>query len=352
MFLLKRRKKMGLTHFPSGVSSFGIPLYGSGFGPPLGLGTGNVKYVVKAKASTNLYYQKLQSNGIKDSDIFITVAAAFGAAVAGQNDVVAVTPGAYDETASLGWNKANTHLIGLGGPNSLGDWSEPNVCIYTDSTSVAEVINITGQNCMFLNVNIENYGNHASNIAAVKLDKYGCYFEGCRIAGNMTANQNGAAAAGSLLIAAGGMYPVFRNCQFGQDVWGTRTTANSGVIVYNNSGRPNGSDFINCRIVSVGDDVECAMVRIATSTSIGRGHRFDNCIFSHFASTGAGDKDLTRAFYSPSTGVQKDIIHLHSCMGVGITEWQDDDDDVVWADMPVTGLGGGLGRNPTAPVGT
>jgi len=319
----------------------------------LGPGVGELHWVAPAKSSTSQYRTQLQRWGVEQNyEIHTTIAKAEAEMVAYRNDVMMVMPGAYDETASLAWDKANSHILGLGGPNSLGDHSEPNVCIYTDSTEVAEVLNLTGQNSLFINVNVENYGAHASNIAAVNLNAYGCYFENCRIAGNMTSEQNGAVAAGSLLFSAGGMYPIFKNCQIGQDVWGTRTTANSGVIVYNNSGRPNGSDFINCRIVSVGDDIACAMVRIATSTSIGRGHRFDNCIFSQFASLAAGDKDLTRCFYTPSTGVQKDIIHLHDCMGIGITEWQDDDDDVVWADMPITGLGGGLGRNPTAPVGT
>lgn len=321
----------------------------------LGPCIGDLFYVCKADSSTSHYRDALEKMGV--TDFYTTVTAALADTTAYRNDIILVAPGAYDEAASLTWSKANTHMIGLGGPNSLGDYSEPNVCVYTDTASVAQVLDITGQNCMFINLNIENSGANAANVAAVKVNKYAAYFENCRIAGNMVSAQNASANTCSLWIAEAGMYPIFRNCQIGQDVWGNRTTANGGVIKYEttsgaSAGRPNGSDFINCRIVSVGDDVECCMVRVTAATAIGRGHRFDNCIFSHFDGAAAGSKDLTRAFYTPSTAVQKDIIHLHNCMGIGITEWQDDDDDVVWADMPITGLGGGLGRNPTAPVGT
>lgn len=269
-----------------------------------------------------------------------------------RNDVLIIFPGAYDIDSEWDLTKPQTHMVGCGGPNIGGDHSEPNVCIYSDSTSCANVVDVAAENCIFKNLNFENYGANAACVAAVKVNDYGCWFENCRIAGNMTSQQNGAAAAASLVIGESGMYPVFKNCQIGQDVWGARTTANSGVINFNGSnGRPNGSDFINCRILSVGDDANCAMIRVTDAYDIGRGHRFDNCIFSHFDSTGAGSTTLAKAIYTPSTSVQRHIIHLHNCMAIGIDEWQTDDDSVVMADMPITGTGGGLSRNPTGTVG-
>jgi len=323
----------------------------------LGPGIGEIRYVAPAASATSQYRTQLQTNGVDDDDLHTTLALGEDKLVAYRNDVLLAMPGAYLETASLAWDKANTHIIGLGGPNMWGDHVEPNVCFYTTGVAVAHVLDITGQNCIFINLNFQNGGANAACVSAVKINKYAAYFKSCRIAGNIVSAQNASANCCSLWIAEAGMYPVLIDCQIGQDVWGNRTTANAGVIKYEttsgaSAGRPNGSDFINSRILSVGDDSNCAMVRVTAATAIGRGHRFDNSIFSHFDGAAAGAKDLTRAFYTPSTAVQKDIIHLHNCMGIGITEWQDDDDDVVWADMPITGLGGGLGRNPTAPVGT
>jgi len=279
---------------------------------------------------------------------------AYAAATDYRNDTILVFPGAYDIGTELDWTKPQTHMVGCGGPNIGGDHSEPNVCIYTDTagSTAANLIDIAAENCIFKGINFENYGANAANVAAVKVNDYGCWFENCRIAGNMTSQQNGAAAAASLVIGEAGMYPVFKNCQIGQDVWGVRTTANSGVINFNGSnGRPNGSDFINCRIVSVGDDANCAMVRVTDAYDIGRGHRFDNCFFCHFDSNASGSTTLARCFYTPSTSVQRHIVHLHNCYASGIDEWQTDDDSVVLADMPITGIGGGLARNPTGTVG-
>lgn len=318
----------------------------------LGPGVGDLFWVAPTTASTSQFKSWMETGlGIGET-IYATPTAAEDAMVAYRNDVMLVAPGAYDGTASIGWDKAQSHIIGLGGPNQWGDHSEPNVCIYTDSTQVNNVINITGQNCMFINVNFENYGAHGDNETAVKVNKYAAYFENCRMAGNMTTQQNADASCSSLWIAEAGMYPVFKNCQIGQDVWGARTTANAGVIEYRttsgaSAGRPNGSDFIGCRILSVGDDSNCAMVRIAAATAIGRGHRFDNCFFSHFASTGGGDAPLTRGFYMPSASVQKDIIHIHNCIAVGITRWQDEDDEVVWGSMPATATTGGVASELT-----
>jgi len=347
---------MPFTHYPQGVTSFGIPIYGGGIGPVIGVGTGDVKYVVTAKTSSNLYYEKLRTNGIADGSIFISPSTAFADCTAAQNDVVVVFPGAYALTAELAWNKANTHMVGVGGPNSLGDYSEPNVCIYTATAAIGSTINITGQNCSFYNLNVENSGAHATNICAVKVNKYGCYFNHCRIAGNMVSAQNASANTCSLWIAEAGMYPMFDDCQIGQDVWGNRTTANGGVIKYEtssgaSSGRPNGSDFNRCRIVSIGDDANCVMVRVTAATAVGRGHRFQDCYFQHWDGSGAGSTTLASAFYTPSTAVHKHIFHLLGCGSIGIDEWQTDDDSVVMASMPITGVGGGLGRNPTGTAG-
>lgn len=316
----------------------------------VGPGIGDVHFVTSV---TSQYYAWLRDDlRINPSKIHYSIAAGEDALTASRNDVLLVTPGAYAESAELDWDKANTHMVGLSGPNVGGDWSEPGVVIYTTGTAVVNTLDVSGQNSQFHNVNIENYGANAACLFALKVNGYGCRFKNCAAKGTMLSAQCGVATAGSLHIAGSGMYPIFENCQIGQDVWGTRTTANSGVIVYNSSGRPNGSDFINCRILSVGDDANCAMVRIATATSSGRGHRFDNCFFYHFSSDAAGGTTLARAFYSPSTGVQKHAFLLKNCHATGIDEWQTDDDNVVMADMPVVGTGGGLSVSPSTVTGS
>jgi len=342
---------MGLTRFPHGVSSFGIPVYGGGIGP-IGMGVGNIKYMVTAKASTNLYYKKLNEAGIPDNEIFTTLATAFAATTASQNDVVAATPGAYDETAELAWNKAQTHLVGLGGPNTNGDWSEPNVVIYTDSTDVASVITVTGANCQFWNATVSNYGDNTACLTAFTLNKYGCYFNNMTFQGMMTAGSDGVVAAAALYIDGDGMYPVFDDCTIGQNVWDTREGALSGVLRFTNTAGtgPQNGRFNRCKFLSCSETATVAMVAIPVNYAIGRGWLFDNCYFENFSVNWA--INLNQVFYD-NCGTTHSIM-LHNCSALGIDEWQDADqgNNYIGSNMPIVGVGGGLARNPTAVTGT
>lgn len=338
---------MGITRFPHGISSFGVPIYGGGgFGSPLGIGCGDVKYVVAAKASTDLYYEKLRKNGIEDGEIFTTVAAAEDDCTAAQNDVVAVLPGAHLESAELDWDKDSTHLIGLGGINTNGDWSEPNVVIYTTGTAVANTIHVTGKNCQFMNFTVSNYGNNAVCLTPFKLDAYGCYFANVTFQGNMTTNQNTTVAANSLDLAGGAMYPIFDNCTIGQDVWGGRSGANSGQLRFTGTVQPNGIWFRGCRIVSISNTATCAAVALPANGAVGRGLLFQDCVFQNLHTS---HTDLTHVFYDNDDAGQ--TIMLKNCAAMGYSQWQSKDRRI-FADMPITGTGGGLCLEPTAGGGS
>jgi len=316
----------------------------------LGPGIGEIFYVAPASSSTSQFRTQLQSMGVKDENIYTSPTTAHADMVAYRNDVMLVAPGAYDLDAELAWSKPWTHLLGLGGPNMYGDYSEPNVFIYTDAITVASVITVTGQNSIFVNAGIGNFGANAACLTAATINIYGTTFRDCSFMGTTVTEQCAVAAAASLYIGAAGMYPLVVDCQIGQNVWGTRTTANSGVLRFSGTGgRPNGGVFRRCRIVSTGDDANCALVAIPAATSSGRGWLFDDCTFEHFDSAANGGQ-LNQAFYSVGTGVQKQSMLLHNCGLFGVDEWQDANDVVVWSDMPTSSTSGGIGREPTAAI--
>lgn len=306
----------------------------------LGPGIGEVAYLVPETSSTSNYRRQLEANGVSEADTYTSLAAAYAATTGYRNDVILAMPGAYDETASLTWAKPNTHILGCGGPNTWGDNSEANVCIYTDTTAVAEVINITGQNGIMKNVNIENYGAASTNLVAVKLDKYGWTFENCRIAGDMTSQQGGNVDCGSLMIEYDGMYPKFLNCQIGQDVWSERTQANKGVIIFKD-GQTNGGVFEKCRILSrAGTTAAVAMVRVNGVNKLGRGWTFDECGFLNYFAT--GETKPNQVFYESAASSigDRDVI-LHNCYMQGIDAWQDDENGTIVGDMPTPAAAGG-----------
>uniref|UniRef100_A0A6H1ZX65 Pectate lyase n=1 Tax=viral metagenome TaxID=1070528 RepID=A0A6H1ZX65_9ZZZZ len=327
---------MSITRFPHGLSSFGIPLYGSGVGPIFGPGCGNIKYVVTTKASTDLYYVMLEEHGVSLNDIYTTLASAYAATTASQNDVIAVCPGAYDETATLDWTKDNTHLVGLGGPNTMNDYSEKNVVIYTDTSAVDYTIDLTGDHCVFLNIGINNVGNSATNYAAMKVNGYGNYFENVSFIGALGSSQLSAVACGSLTVSTNGHNSRFINCVIGEDCWGARTGSRSGQLICDGS-QPNGVVFRDCYFRSQSSTAAVAMVRI-TPIAIGRGWIFDGCMFYNYGTT-----NLNQCFASSvndTTHSWTDIV-LKDCFSKGIDKWTDHTVDLVYGNMPIADDGGG-----------
>jgi hypothetical protein len=313
----------------------------------LGPGIGNIFFV---SGATSQYRQKLVDDGnVAEGNMFTLPSAAEVPCVAARNDVVLVMPGAYAETAETAWDKANTHMIGLGGRNIGGDYSEPNVVWHTQTAAVAQVATVTGQNSMFKNMVIENSANDSGNSAAMTLNIYGCNFDNVAFHGNMQSKQNDKDTCASLKIGAAGMYPHFRDCIIGQNVWGARAAANSGALWFASGGRPNGGKFTNCEFLTVGTTATVALVAIPAATSTGRSWTFKNCVFEHFDGNAAGGT-INQAFYIVSGAVQMNTILLHHCSAFGIDEWQDGDETVVLSTSGVATVGGGLAIEPTATV--
>jgi len=305
---------------------------------------GKIFYAVPAGSSTSLYEEWARTDLDIPAELILTGALApsqaFDACTANRNDVVCVFPGAYLHTAELAWDKAQTHLVGMGGPNVGGDYSEPGVAIYTTGTAVASVITITGANCQFHNAIINNVGANAACLSAVKLDKYGCIFKNMHIAGCMAATQAAAALANSLQIEYDGMYPIFEDCIIGHDVWTTRSGANQAVILFKD-GQTNGGLFKNCRILSVCETATGAFVGVVGANKLGRGWTFDNCIFDNYT-TGT---TMNQAFYeSAANSIGDRTVILKDCIlnTNGCDAWQDDNNDTVHGYMPVAAAAGGL----------
>ena len=305
----------------------------------LGPGVGEVFYVAPAASATSQYKTQLESMGV--NVVHALPSAAEAKMVAYRNDVMLVAPGAYAETAEIAWDKANSHIIGMGGPNQLGDYSEPGVAIYTATGAVANTINITGQNGIFVGINFQNAGANAANVSAVKLDKYGCFFKDCHIAGTMAATQAAAVLACSLWIRGDGMFPIFENCTIGHDVWTARTGANQGVILFNEATQTNGGLFKNCQILSVCETATGAFVSAVGANVVGRGWVFDNCVFNNYTS----GTTMNQAFYqSASNSIGDRGIMLKDCIlnTKGCDAWQDSNYGNIYGNQPLSAATGGL----------
>lgn len=315
----------------------------------LGPGIGEIKYMAKTASATSQYRTQLQSMGIDDDDMFTTLATTYAALVKNRNDIILVMPGAYDEAATLDWTKDNLHILGLGGPNTASDYSEANTVIYTDTSAVDFTIDLTGDHCQFINIGINNAGNHATSYAAMRVNGYGNVFENASFIGNLGASQRSAVACASLYIHVNAHNCRWNNCVIGEDCWGSRSGALSGQLRFSSTSQPNGGIFKNCYFRSMAATATVAMVAIPANGAVGRGWKFEDCTFHNFY-TASSSSNLNQVFYiNDNTGTNA-ITMLKDCAAIGFDCWQDNDYDKIRSNMPAWYSGGGLTSEPLLTV--
>jgi hypothetical protein len=132
---------MGLTNYPNGLTSFGIPLVGGGLTAPPVTG-GHVFWVGSATGLPN----DAPSNGSSPDNPFATIDYAIGRCVAGRGDVILVLPGHTETVSAAGgitFDKAGVIVWGLGHGTA-----RPTITLQSVDTAT---ISVTAANCMLHN---------------------------------------------------------------------------------------------------------------------------------------------------------------------------------------------------------
>ena len=276
-----------------------------------------------------------------------------GLMTAGRNDTLVIMPGAYTETASLTWDKANTHMIGFGGPHIRCDYSQPVVHIHTTTANVAATMTLdtTGTTCQFHNVGFSNNGADADNLAAVKVNGRNATFKNCTFMGIMNSTQMAAVACHSLGIHSYASGYYFENCVIGSTQWGgARTTDNQGQLSFTNTSgwpKPTNGKFYKCLFESQSETAEVPMVRFAHMNCLDRLHTFERCTFYNFSNNWTNTCKEVFMYQ----GVVTNCIQLKDCVCIGYDEWQTLDYGTMFqSNMPVATTGGGIAIEPTTSI--
>ena len=308
---------------------------------------GQIFFVIPVGSSTSLFEEWLRNEmDVPAELIFTTPALAFAAASANRNDVILFCPGAYVTTASLGWNKDRVHGVGLAGPRSWSDYSEPGVSIYTVTAGVAEVVNMTGDYCQLHGINMANNGADSGNLAAFLLNGYGGLIKGCSFDGAMNTT-NDVAAAAAVYVHSNAHDYKFKDCRIGDASWWTRDQANCGQLAFTGTDSYNGL-FEECLFQMQSVTAGCCLVRVATTTALRLDTIFRKCIFTNqYLNWGA---NLNQVFYQNGAQATCRIL-LEDCKMSGFDEWQDSDYQKMFqSNMPVATAGGGICIEPTATI--
>ena len=136
---------MGLTHFPNGASSFGMPALGTG---PL-MTTGNVFFV---DSGAGAGADSPVSNGKNPVRPFLTIDYAIGQCAANNGDIIFVMPGHTESLSAPGditINVAGVTVMGLGQGNTrpkvTHDSANGRVSIIASNTRWSNIIHVASE---------------------------------------------------------------------------------------------------------------------------------------------------------------------------------------------------------------
>lgn len=317
----------------------------------LGPGIGEVHHCVD---STSNYAEWLHTDQeIDPAYIHYTPINGYNALTANRNDVLLVYPGTYTVPTTLTWNKAQTHMIGVGNPT----WRQGGkIRIQSTVVGATATVDVTASGVFFGGFNISQNGAFTACVTALRLSS--TYFSAKQLdlRGHLQATIATTAGTSSLEFASGtslGFASTFEDCNIGTSSGSARGAIKNGVIYFAtaNAG-PGYVEFKGCRILSRSSSTTPTMVFAPIVLSYDRYGLFEDCLFYNFSAGQA--YPLTSAFYVTSASSGSGTFVLRKSTAVGIDEWQDSDqgNPIVTTDMPITGVGGGLVRQPTAPVGT
>jgi len=319
---------MGVTNF-SGLEVAGVPTMGISGAP---LFTGNWWFVDPLNGS---------DGNLGSADFPLkTIGQALTMATAGNNDVIVLNGTATNHlSATLTWNKAMTHLIGMCSPVRRG--KRARISPASGATAFTPLVNVTAAGCYFANIQAFYGFNSASNNSNCWQDSGGhSTYDNVELLGfgDGTASTGTAniTTARALKFATATGESLFRNCVFGVDTEARNVTNYTVEIT---TGAPR-LTFENC-------DFECLLGSSGGSSShvligadgIDRYLNFKGCRFlNSILSTGT---TMTQALnINAAAG---GVVLLDRCTSFGATHWETTASGSVYLDMTAaTAHDGGL----------
>lgn len=295
-----------ITNFPTGVSSFGMPLSGAF---PLTGSRGRVFYVDSAVGSDD-------NDGSFEAP-FDTIAEAYSRCTSGYGDIVfLLNDGGTTGTArdvAITWAKNNTHLIGLCAPGLNQRARISPATTATDVDAYTPYITLSASGCVFSNFSIFQ-GNSEDSKASVGIKVSGSrnYFNNVGIITGAHANQGDEA---TYQLQVTGSENVFEYCYIGQDTAAAGNNAAYANLRFGSGAADEATRniFRHCYFPMFADDTEPCFVRVVGLTDISRWNLFEDCVFIN-----TGTSTLDAGVVSPGSVTGK--LFFKDCAFYGCTD--------------------------------
>lgn len=258
---------MGLTNFPNGISSFGVPIMGNAGIPTT---FGKVFFVDYDNGNDG-------NSGRAANKAFKTIQKAIDNVTTNANDVVCLSAySVHPQTAMLTVSKNRVHFVGLdGGRRKVDPRTRIELTGSTTATNVA-ALKVTGMGCSFTNLKIINSHTVSESLYGVIAAGEDTVWQNCTI--SMNAKLSTATAADLLLQSCNDR---FIDCSIGNAalvVSAARTNVLCDVSVVNLSAASN-CRFDDCEFVHWGSSAAVTKVNVAANGDVYDNVTFKNCEF-------------------------------------------------------------------------
>lgn len=344
---------MGLTNYPNGLSSFGLPVL-----PQAGVFvTGNVYFVNPATGSDG-------NRGDSLDRAFATLYKAHSVMTSGNNDVcylvgngaasgsarlstaLAQNVDSSATTGTLTWSKSACHLIGVCAPTSVAQRARiaPPTGVYTAATfGSGNFIVVSGSGCIFANLSVFNgFSTGGTNQIAWTNSGGRNFYSNCNIFGMADAASAADAGSRSLLLSGSTGENTFTGCTIGGDTV-TRSAANASLEFA--GGCPRNS-FSSCIFPFQTSASTPLGIIVSAAAGSDRWQQFNGCSFIN----NVGSTSTTMAGLS-TLAASMGGLHLHKDSTlVGITEFGTDATSrgQIYVDSAtITAASSGIAVNPT-----
>jgi hypothetical protein len=262
-------------------------------------------------------------NGQTFETPFATMTKALAMCTAGDNDVVLVVPSAtaITETAAVDWNKAFTHIIGLGPEGRHG--KRTRIISGTDDLSPFFTFSATG--CVVKNIRIvHEQASDTGSLICAKVTGTRCNFENVEFAGPATVES--AIDGSCALYLQGASECTFKDCTIGLNTV-LQATGCSAITIHA-SGDMARTRFENCIIQGYAGATTTYFVEILGTTGIDRELVFKECEFYNL-----GTSTMATAFLCTGADPNSKRVVLIRCTKLGVTDWDHANSGLVFTDI-------------------
>lgn len=335
---------MPLTHFPHGISSFGMPIMGGAGSLPLmggriaGTGDQKVYFVDPANASGD------GGTGLSPEQALNTVSAAEDKCRDLSGDTIYLlndgnTSGTSREDSTITWDKDNVHLIGLCAPTVN---QRSRISPSAATTAVTPQLTVSGNGNIFHNISFVEANTTAADSTGISVTGLRNYFSYISILNMLGSGGDDAAtrAGSECLLLTGAEENTFYHCYIGADTT-ARSAANANVRFASASAR---NLFESCIFAMSATAATPYFCDANTANALDRWTEFRDCTFVNAVSSSG--TELSTAFVVSATANGMFMVTGSTSL-FGAAEWDAGNSGNVYTALPTNTItnttAGGVG---------